>query len=252
MSAGTVRLEKNGRSARIILDRPLKRNAMTTPMTNELFAALAELEQDAGVAVVVLTGEGSAFCGGRDMNELRQEFGDSDHEASGSMVGAPVARRIAALPQIVITMINGAAVGEGIDLALSGDFAIASGAAVLADYHMVQGIVPSAGCWTLPRTIGEKRAFEMLLLGMELTGTQAAEMGLVNRAVPLPELEGTVQSYVDRLLERSLESARYTKRAVKMGRTASFEHTMEFVSFARAVAAKSRSVDDFTMKYMSS
>lgn len=173
--------------ALLTLNRPEALNALSLALRRELAAALRMLAADGRTRVLLLTGEGRAFCAGVDLRELAGAEQLEQVAVSGD-ADDPV-RALIAFPGPVIGAINGVAVTGGLELALACDVLIASDRARFADTHARVGVMPSWGMTQrLPRLIGRARALEMSLTGNFLDASQAQAWGLVNRVVAHDEL----------------------------------------------------------------
>ena len=178
----------------VTLDRPDQKNAMNLAMTGELREAMWALDADDAVRVIVLTGAGSAFCAGIDMSEGAGTFDASAHEEHNRELGVSdesITEQYAfwRMRTPTIAAINGAAVGAGLTLTLLFDLRVASADAKLRLPFVPMNIIPDAGStWMLPRLIGLPRTLELLFTGRFFTGAEAADMGLVNQAVPAAEV----------------------------------------------------------------
>jgi enoyl-CoA hydratase/carnithine racemase len=212
----------------VTLNRPQAKNAMNLKMTGELSDALWALDEDEAVRVIVLTGAGSTFCAGVDLSDGAATFGASGHEEHNTELGvtdAGITDRFALwrMRTPTIAAINGAAIGAGLTLTVLFDMRIAADDAPLRFPFVRMNLVPEASStWMLPRLIGMSRTLELFLTGRFFTGAEAAEMGLVSRAVPrddvLPaavELAREIATYAaplaagvtKQLVHRALESA---------------------------------------------
>lgn len=183
-----VMVEVEDRIGTITLNRPEARNALSSEVLSKLPVAVARLEADDEVDVLVLTGTDPAFCAGLDLREL----GDA-----GSNLGGTTTERGPFGPRTkpLIGAVNGVAVTGGFELALCCDLLIASDRARFADTHARVGVMPGWGLSVLlPQAIGVRRAREMSLSGNYLDGTTAAAWGLVNRVVPHDDLMPTVRA----------------------------------------------------------
>jgi enoyl-CoA hydratase len=169
----------------LTLNRPDRRNAVSSELGRELCRVAGELAADASARVVVLTGAGGAFCAGLDLNEL----GDSGTNFDGRFIEA-----VRDLPQPTIAAIEGPAVTGGLELALACDIRIASASARLADTHARVGVLPGSGASVLlQRLIGYGRAMEMSLSGRFVGAAEAERWGLVNRMVDSDALGAAVE-----------------------------------------------------------
>jgi 2-(1,2-epoxy-1,2-dihydrophenyl)acetyl-CoA isomerase len=187
---GVARLEIEAGVATFTMDNPPRRNAMGPTMVNALRRAMdIVVEPSAGVRCLLLTGEGKVFCSGGDMAESRDiaDAWDAGDSAAGShysleMHHHPVIRRLRDLPFPFLTAVNGAAIGMGMSYALLGDLIFASRSAYFSARFVKVGMSPDAGMsWMLPRSIGNARAREMLMLGGKVSADEALSWGLINR-----------------------------------------------------------------------
>jgi enoyl-CoA hydratase len=173
-----LRTERRGAVLLITLDRPERRNALTTELLRALERALAEAEAAPDADVIILTGAGPAFCAGVDLGEL---------EATGRApdMGDP----LAGVTKPVIGAINGPAVTGGLELALMCDFLVASERARFGDTHARLALLPGWGQMArLPHAVGMRRAAELLLTSRMVDAAEAARIGLVNEVTPHDEL----------------------------------------------------------------
>lgn len=184
MRLETVLYEVSGGVALVTLNRPDAMNAWTPKLSDELSIALGTADTDDEVRAIVITGAGRAFCAGADLSGGEEGFRGG---AAGDYDGPRRWPHQTSKP--VIAAINGHAVGVGITYPMLADIRIASETAKI-QYAMVRrGILPELGSHViLPRVIGFSRAAELLLTGRMLSGAEAAEMGLVSRALPAEEV----------------------------------------------------------------
>ncbi len=186
-------LEKRDHIATITFNRPEVRNAYSPEMAVNLTRYLRDCDTDPEVRVVIITGAGDAFCVGLDMNDVRERGERNSDNPPSDTDGHPSQRVLRTYPyQIskpVICAINGAAGGFGAAYPLTCDIRLAAAEASIAFSFVKWGLVPEMGAtWTLPRLIGIEKSSDLLLTGRKITGAEAAELGLVLRAVPKAEL----------------------------------------------------------------
>ena len=200
MTYETIRLDIADNIATITLNRPERLNAMPPQMAEEIGAALDQLD---GARVVLITGEGRAFCSGADLSARRA--GGSVSGGQGAYAALtksynPLMLKLAKLNVPVITAVNGPAAGIGCSLALASDFAIAGKSAYFLQAFVNIGLVPDGGAsWMLARIVGKARATEMMLLGEKISGEKAADWGLVYKCVEDTELMTEAQALAVRL-----------------------------------------------------
>jgi enoyl-CoA hydratase/carnithine racemase len=178
--------------ATVTLNRPGQLNAWDWQMHRELRNAYAALDASDEVRVIILTGAGRAFCAGAALAPKGETFdGSRDTTAWDAQYPGP-AREPAELMTPVIAAVNGAAVGAGLTMAVACDLRIAADDAKLGFVFNRRGVIPDADLlWSLPRMIGYARAMDLLLTGRIFSGREAAEAGLVSRAVPAGQVLAT-------------------------------------------------------------
>jgi methylglutaconyl-CoA hydratase len=184
MTSEGIRLERSGAAAIVVLDKPERMNALSRDMVLALGRVGRELANDEEIRAVLLTGAGDrAFCAGADLKE-RVGMSEADVLQVLDLYRSELGW-LATSRRPTIAVINGAALGGGLELALHCDFRIASERAVLALPETALGIIPGAGgTQRLPRIVGEAKAKELILLGTRLDARQALAIGLVHRVVP--------------------------------------------------------------------
>ena len=216
MTSGTVgtfseiRYEVAAGVATVTLHRPDRLNAFTPVMGRELVAAFDRSDNDDGVRVVVLTGEGRAFCAGADLGGGGSTFDDSAAGADGRIGGVPrdlggmVALRIAASRTPVIAAVNGVAAGVGATMTLPADIRIAADTARFGFVFARRGIAPDgASSWFLPRIVGISRAMEWVTTGRVFDAEEARDGGLVSRVVPAADLDTSVGTLAAEIVENT-------------------------------------------------
>jgi enoyl-CoA hydratase/carnithine racemase len=190
----TVTVDDADGVARVMLDRPEKRNALSLELMDELVGALKQLGGRGDIRAIVLEGAGVAFSAGHDLSEMvgrdlpfYQRLFDSCTE---------LMETIHRVPQPVIAKVHGIATAAGCQLVAACDLAVAADDARFATPGVKIGLFCSTPMVPLSRAIGRKRALEMLLTGEPISATTALEWGLVNRAVPAAELDAAVDELV--------------------------------------------------------
>ena len=184
----TLLLDITGNLAIIILNRPEKRNAISLAMIAELQTALDAVEKS-HARVAILTGSGTAFCAGMDLEMLAaiaQQSPAENQEDSRRM--AKMFRRIWSFPRPLIAAVNGAALAGGCGIATLCDFTLAAPEAKFGYTEVKIGFLPAIVSVFLTRQIGEKRTRDLLLTGRIIEAAEAKEMGLVNEVVPAEKL----------------------------------------------------------------
>jgi 2-(1,2-epoxy-1,2-dihydrophenyl)acetyl-CoA isomerase len=185
MDESAILVERRDGYRVITLNRPQRLNAFTIPMHQQLAAAIAELEADAGCRALLLTGSGRAFSSGQDLNERVLPNGEIvvPGEALGRYYN-PLVLKLRTLPMPVVCAVNGIAAGAGLNIALACDIVLAARSATFTQVFSRLGLVPDAGgTWLLPRLVGQARARGLALLAEPLTAEQAQDWGLIWKVV---------------------------------------------------------------------
>ena len=202
---------QDGSAARIVLNRPEKRNALSLELMEELIAALHEVSAQRTSRAIVIEGAGSAFSAGHDLSEMigREEvFLARLFDRCSVMM-----ETIHEVPQPVIAKVHGIATAAGCQLVAACDLAIAAEGARFATPGVRIGLFCSTPMVPVSRAIGRKRAMEMLLTGEPIDAVTANDWGLVNRVVPAEELEGVVLELVDAIARSSAYTVATGKNA---------------------------------------
>ena len=198
MAYETIAFAADGPIARITLNRPDRLNSFTVKMHYELRDALATLGE---ARVVVLTGAGRGFCAGQDLNDRAVAPGEAvDLGETVTQCWNPLIRTLTSLPQPVIAQVNGVAAGAGANVALACDIVVAAKSAKFIQSFSAIGLIPdSGGTWVLPRLLGQARALALALTGEPLPAEQAAEWGLIWKAVEDEALASEVDAIANKL-----------------------------------------------------
>jgi methylglutaconyl-CoA hydratase len=196
--APLVTVERRGPAAWITLSRPDAANALSRALVNELGAVVARLAGDSSLRAAVVTGAGKTFCAGADLKE-RLEMSPDEVRVFLEELGATL-NALAALPCPTIAVLNGAAFGGGLELALACDIRIAAEGAAMGLVEARLGIIPGAGgTQRLSRIIGVARAKELILTGRRIDAEIARDLGLLARVVPAADLEAAAADLVDEI-----------------------------------------------------
>ena len=236
MAGELVRYEVAGAVARVTIDRPERRNALTWDAMRALRAALAEAKADDDVRVVVLTGAGDeAFCAGADLSRMVERPGEESlHEARGELVG--VFRDLWSLGKPTIARVRGWALAGGFGLALACDLVVASSEARFCEIFVRRGLtLDFGGSWLLPRLVGLHRAKELAFLGDMVDAARAEAIGLVNRVVAAGELEAVAREMAVRLAAGPPVALAAMKQSIHQGLSLSLAETLEVEALSQTV-----------------
>lgn len=216
--AATVLHSLDGGVSWITLNRPEAMNAVTWDQRERIIALLAEASADPAVRAVVLTATGRGFCAGAD---LRGTPAPTRERAPGDVartIRLGAQRLVAAVldcEKPVIAAVNGTAAGIGAHLAFACDLVLAADTARFIEVFVRRGLVPDGGgAYLLPRLVGPQRAKELMFFGDALTAADAERLGLVNRTVPVGELEALAKEWAARLATGPTRALALTKQLV--------------------------------------
>jgi len=202
MSYTTIKLELSQSIATLTLNRPEVFNSLNEMMHEELKDALTHIKNDTTIRVLVITGEGRAFCAGQDLNDRSVNNQDEKIDLGRSIEKKynPLIKSIYNLEIPVICKINGVAAGAGVGIALACDFVIASQHASFIQAFCKIGLVPDSGIsYFLPRLIGMARAKTLCMLGDKLSADIALEYGLIAKVYPKETLDEEVAQFAIQL-----------------------------------------------------
>ena len=204
-------IENRGAVRILIMNRPEKRNALNSELTQGLLDALRTADADESVGCIVLTGAGPGFCAGADLSEFKdlQQAVAAENRAELTMQLHLVFSKIS---KPVVTAINGPAMGGGAGLAIAGDLAVMAEGAKLGYPEPKHGIVAAIVMANLVRQVGRKAAFELVALGEPIDAQRALQLGMVNRVVPLPDLLNTAIALAEKLAAVKRPAMTETKR----------------------------------------
>ncbi|MFM8238375.1 MAG: enoyl-CoA hydratase/isomerase family protein [Actinomycetota bacterium] len=239
----TVRRDERG-VLTLTLDRPGARNAIDDAMAAALIAELAAAATDDTVRVVLLQGAGADFCSGADIVARNAAEGARPRTGSIQRRLPEAAHRLVTLVTTiqvpVVCKVRGWAAGLGFQLALAADFAVCAEDARLWEPFARRGFTPDSGAtWLLPRRVGEVRARELLLLGRELSGAEAADWGAVHAAVPEAELDATVDDLVARLAAGPTVTLGLTKQLLREGAGSGLDEQLRREALALELSSRS-------------
>jgi enoyl-CoA hydratase len=198
----------------LTINRPEKLNALSEGVRQDLLACLAELETDAGVGVVVLTGAGEkSFIAGADIAEFE---GRSPFDQRWAMRSPRIFDVMASFPKPVVAMINGYCLGGGMELAMSCDLRVASDRARFGQPEINLGLIPGGGgTQRLPRLVGLGQAMRLILTGEMIGAEEALRLGLVEMVVPHEELRSRTLELAEKIAAKSPLTLRVAKEAVR-------------------------------------
>ncbi|HKH76525.1 MAG TPA: enoyl-CoA hydratase [Rubrobacteraceae bacterium] len=196
-----VLFEQDGAVARVTMNRPKKRNALSLDHMRELISCFKAIGENKESSVVVLAGEGPGFCAGHDLAEMigrDPEFYRRTFDVCTELMTA-----IQAIPQPVIARVHGVATAAGCQLAATCDLVVASEEARFATPGVRIGLFCSTPMVALSRSVGQKKSMEMLLTGDFVPAEEALRIGLVNKVVPADGLDGAIDELAEKIASAS-------------------------------------------------
>ena len=225
MNFENVTVEKDGAVAIVTLNRPQALNALSYALVKDLALAMQELDRDAEVRAIVLTGGDKVFAAGADIKEMadRGPFDERIHERLGYR------DQINKITKPVIAAVSGFALGGGCELAMSCDIIIASESARFGQPEVNLGIIPgSGGTQRLTHLVGKHRAMEMVLTGDIINAADAERFGLVNRIVPAELLLEEAKNIAKKIAAKPALAIKHAKEAVLKAANTALDEGLEF------------------------
>lgn len=224
----TLLIENHGAVRVLTMNRPDKRNALNTTLTQALLDALRAADADDDVRSVVLAGAGKGFCAGADLSEFKDLTPDRQHLVSArAELTTSLHGFFSKMQKPVVTAIHGAAMGGGAGLALAGDMAVMAESATLGYPEVKHGIVAAIVMTNLTRQVGRKAAFELAGLGEPIGAARAFGLGMVNRVVPDAELMKQTLAIAGQLAAVSRQAMSTTKQLLHQVAELPFDEALE-------------------------
>ena len=250
MSFETLNVEDRGAIRVITVNRPDKLNALNEATLTELDSAFSQVADAAGVRVVVLTGAGpKAFVAGADIAQMTTLSPIQARDFS--RLGQGLMRRIEGLGKPVIAMVNGFALGGGMELAMACHLRIASDAAKLGQPEINLGLIPGfGGTQRLLRLAGRSAALELCLLGQPIDAQRALALNLVNRVFPSAELEAETMKLATSLAAAAPQALRGILDAITIGGEAGLEAGLDYESQCFALAFSTDDMKEGTSAFL--
>ena len=216
--AGPVLLEaKHDAVAVLIMNRPDRLNALNNELATALNEALGRIAKDESVRAVVLTGAGRAFCAGGDLALIGKGRATGDTQSMEPLLrsGMQAVLTMRIMPQPVITAVNGAAAGAGMNIALAADIRIAAEEATFGQNFAKVGLFPDfGGTYFLPQLVGPAKAAELFYTGDMIDAKTALRLGIVNQVVSAAQLEAEVKTLAQKIAQGPPLAIRAVKKAL--------------------------------------
>jgi len=242
-SFSTLDLERDGGLAKITLSRPDAANALDLEMGKELMRAAIELDEDASVRAVLLTGKGKMFCAGGDLGAMNSAGDDAPAylKELASYLHLAISR-FARMRAPIVAAVNGTAAGAGFSMMCATDLAIAVDTAKFTMAYTGAGLSPDgSSSYFLPRIIGQRRTAELMLTNRVLSAAEALDWGILNQVVSAEELMPAAEKLAGGLAAGPTNAFATTKRLLVNSAYDSLESQMEHET--RGIADAARSAD---------
>lgn len=219
----TLKINKENGVATLTLNRPKAFNSFNRKMAFALIAALNDCSADNEVRVIVLAGEGKAFCAGQDLVEATEDNGVTFEMILKEHYN-PIILAIRNNKKPVIAAVNGVAAGAGANIAFACDMTLAKASASFTQAFSKIGLVPdSGGTFFLPRLVGLQRATAMMMLSNKVTAQEAVDMGLIYQVIEDEKFEEVVQKLAGKLAKMPTKAFAMTKELINAGLTNNLE-----------------------------
>lgn len=227
MELTQIKYEKQGAISWITLNRPEKLNALTEVMLKEWRSVLSEIEQDDTCRIVIVKGEGKSWSAGVDLSvfqKIKVEPGYQMHEN-----GLAIIQTLEQMPQVSIAMLNGYCFTGAMELMMAFDLVVAADEAKIGDTHTKWGIPPKWGMTQrLLHQVGMRKAKELSFTAQAISGKEAERIGLVNKSVPLANLEETVNRLAEQIINNSSQTIAAVKHLYQFGSTHSLQEGLKY------------------------
>src|SRR5271155_2956652 len=221
---------RRGGIVTLVLNRPEKLNALNNDLVAALIKTFSQLEEDASVQVVVLTGAGRAFCAGGDLSAIAKgrQTGQTKELEPLLRSGMQAVLKIRTMPQPVIAVVHGPAAGAGMNIALAADIRLASEDATFGENFARVGLFPDyGGTYFLPQLVGPAKAAEMFYTGEMIDAQTALRLGIVNQVYPAAQLENAAKTLAEKIAQGPPASIRAIKQAVFGTQKKELAHALE-------------------------
>ena len=236
MSTNHLTVEKKDHLGLITLNRPEVMNAMSKEMIFGLRDAIQAIRTDAEIRILIMRGAGDHFCSGADLKLFTADTQSYEWITAMKEVGH-IIKSLRSIPQPIISAIKGVAVGGGVNLALAADFVVAAEDARLCEIFInIGAIMDYGGNYFLPRLVGLAKARELAMLGNEIDGKTAADIGLIYRCVPQKDLDKEVEHLAGMLAQKPPLALQLIKEGLERSFDRSLEEVLDWEAAHQSIA----------------
>lgn len=243
-----ILLKKENGIATIFLNRPERRNALSSTMFQELIEVMGKLATDVEAKVIIITGMGKAFCAGGDLDlkenpvfslKAPHEISAKFHELHQLLI------MMRNLRKPTIASVNGPAMGAGCDLTLACDIRIAAETASFGEVYTKIGAMPdTGGTYFLPRIVGVAKACELIFTGDTIDAREAERIGLVSKVVPVEKLEETTGELATKLAKGPSVAIGLAKNLIYSGLTSDLPNALERIASDMAICLQTKDIQE--------
>lgn len=231
-------------------NRPDKYNSFNQELAFAVQKALDDCEQDESVRVIVLTGEGKAFCAGQDLVEAMDPNGPELKNIVGEHYN-PIITRIRAIKKPIIAAVNGVAAGAGANIALACDIVVAKHSAVFIQAFSAIGLIPdSGGTFFLPRLVGAQKALALMLTGDKVPATEAEAMNMIYKAVADEEFDEYIAKMTGKMAKMPTKGYGLTKKAINDSFNNTLKEQLDLEEELQAIAGSTHDFKEGTQAFI--
>ena len=245
----SLKLEVKNQVATLKLNRPDVFNALNDELSYEIQDALKQVNKDPKARVLVITGEGKAFCSGQDLKDIagkKRKLSDSLYKRYN-----PIIRALRNMPKPIICRLNGVAAGAGCSIALACDMIVASEKASLIEVFVNVGLVLDSGSsYFLPRLVGSTKAFELATMGTKVSADEALKIGMVNRVVPEKDLDAAVKELTDYYASAPTKAIGMLKKMLNKSFHSDLDEMLQYEAYCQEIAGNSKDYKEGVKAFM--
>ncbi|MEM8907565.1 MAG: enoyl-CoA hydratase/isomerase family protein [Bacteroidota bacterium] len=249
-----IQYEKQQGIARLTFNRPEQMNAFREQTRKELLTVLAAFESDHDARVLLITGRGRAFCAGADLAEMNELLADAFDEARFRAIleeFQDITRRLKHIEKPIVAVLNGLAIGVGVEIALACDLRLAATDAYFAFTEVKQSLFQTNGVlYTLPRMVGWGRALEWMMTGRKIKGEEAMQAGLISELCAPQDLDTKAWELAEVLSQNAPITLRLLKQVAWRSMEASLEEVMEMEVEGMITCLKSQDLKEGTQAFL--
>ncbi len=224
----------------ITLNRPDVFNSFNEELSAEFIDALKKAGKDEAVRVVIISGQGKAFCSGQDLKDIKNHEGERSLSDSVLRRYNPMILAIRDMAKPIICRLNGVAAGAGASLALACDIIIAAETATLIEVFANVGLVPDSGSsFFLPKLVGYNKAFELITLASKISAKEALELGIIYKVVAAEELDAAVNELATRYASGPTKTYGMIKKMLNKAYSSNLSEMLQYEAYCQEIAGKS-------------